>query len=192
MILKRRFYRRDTAKVAQELLGKVLCHEVDGYVLKGKIVETEAYYGENDPGSHAFIGMTPRNSVMYGEAGFSYVYFTYGMHHMLNVVTERVGVAGAVLIRAVEPLEGIYFMKKRRRTDDIRNLTTGPGKLTQAFGIDLSHNGLDLTNGPLRIMKGDKPKEIVRTGRIGINQGKELQLRFCVKDSPFLSRKNYL
>ncbi len=190
--LPRSFYQRDTKAVARSLLGKVLVHKTRDGLTKGRIVETEAYYGENDPGSHAYGGRrTRRNEAMWGEAGRAYVYFTYGNHHMLNVVTGRKGSPRAVLVRAVEPLEGCELMKRRRGTDRERNLTNGPGKLTQAFGITLKQNRADLTEGDLTIVaEGSKRFDIVTTGRIGLSAGGERKLRFCAKGSRFVSRKS--
>jgi len=185
MRLKRSFYERNTENVAKELLGKVLVHGK----CKGKIVETEAYFGKNDPASHAHCKITKRNIIMYRKPGTVYVYFTYGNHWMFNVVTEKEGVPGAVLIRALEPLNGIEIMKKRRGVNNIKNLTTGPGKLTKAFGIDKRHNGSDLTNGNLFIEDSNENFEVVKTTRIGIPRGKEMLLRFYIKDNGFVSRK---
>ena len=188
--LSRKFYERDTKEVAKDLLGKVLVHRTPKGVLKGKIVEVEAYYGENDPGSHAYKGKTPRNEIMYGLPGFAYVYFCYGNHWLLNVVTEKGGKAGAVLFRALEPLEGIEIMKENRKSKEIQNLTNGPGKLTQALEINKKHNGLDLTKSNLFITRGKKENfEIVTTTRIGIKRGKELPLRFYIKGNKFVSVK---
>ncbi len=183
MRLKRGFYSRNTETVAKELLGKVL---VNG-MCKGKIVETEAYFGPNDPASHAFGKVTKRNIIMFQKPGIAYVYFTYGNHWMFNVVTEKKGVPGAVLIRALEPLEGIKIMKMRR--NKIKDLTNGPGKLTQALGIDRSFNGKDLTNGSLFIENSREKPRILTTTRIGINRGKDMPLRFYIKNSVFVSRK---
>ncbi|MHA1675849.1 MAG: DNA-3-methyladenine glycosylase, partial [Candidatus Njordarchaeales archaeon] len=132
--LNRNFYERYTVDVARDLLGKVLVRVLSSeQILAGIIVETEAYRGQDDPASHAYGRKTPRNAIMYGKPGYSYVYFIYGMYHCLNVVTEPEGVPAAVLIRAVEPIFGIELMKKYRNTDKISNLTNGPGKLCQAF-----------------------------------------------------------
>src|SRR3989338_6570908 len=134
--LERSFYERNTQVVAFELIGKVLIFKQGDNFLSGKIVETEAYFGANDPASHAYRGVTPRNRVMFGQAGMSYVYFTYGNHHCLNIVTETEGVPGAVLIRALEPISGVPIMQRRRGKKITREqLTNGPGKLAQALGI---------------------------------------------------------
>jgi len=153
-------------------------------------VETEAYYGEGDPGSHAFRGKTPRSSIMWGKPGIAYVYFTYGMHYLFNVVVEKEGVPGAVLIRAVEPLEGIELMRKRRNIRRLEDLTRGPARLTQAFDITTEENGIDLTQGNLLIKESKEEKfQIVTTARIGIKKGEKLPLRFYIKGSRFVSRK---
>jgi len=153
--------------------------------LVGKIVEVEAYGGSDDPGSHAYKGMTPRNRLMFGEGGFVYVYFTYGKHYCFNVVTERRGVPGAVLIRALEPLEGIETMKKNRRTRNVLILTNGPGKLTKAMNITGKQNGLDLTRSKMLFICKPEEKqkfEVVSTKRIGIRVGVDKPWRFYIKD----------
>jgi len=195
-ILPKKFYERDPKDVAIDLLGKILVRETKEGIMKGKIVETEAYYGKNDPASHAFKGKTSRSKIMWEGGGKAYVYFTYGMHFLLNVVTGKKGKPSAVLIRALEPLEGIEIMKKNRKISKIknlRNLTNGPGKLTQAFGITKKQNGIDMTkkqNG-LYITMPTKSKiqrlSIVSTSRIGISTGKEKKLRFYIKGNKFVS-----
>ncbi|MFH1473620.1 MAG: DNA-3-methyladenine glycosylase [Candidatus Aenigmatarchaeota archaeon] len=185
MRLNRKFYSRNTKTIAKDLLGKIL---VNGRC-KGKIVETEAYFGATDPASHAFGKVTKRNILMYQKPGIAYVYFTYGNHWMFNVVTEREGVPSAVLIRALEPLEGIELMKKRRGKDKLKDLTNGPGKLTQAFGIDKSFDGLDLTKDRLFIEDSKEKPKIHKTTRIGLSKGQELLLRFYIKENEFVSRK---
>lgn len=183
------FYARDTAQVAKQLLGKLLVRQTPEGNLVGKIVETEAYYGQGDPASHSFRGKTRRSAIMWGQPGICYVYFTYGMHFLLNVVTEKEGVAGAVLIRAVEPLQGIEIMKKNRKKKALRELTTGPGRVTQAFDIDRSFNGHDLTRGEkLYISRGEKKTyEIGCSSRRGIKRGLDKKLRFFIKGNPFVS-----
>ena len=180
MPLPRSFYARNTIKVARELLGKVLVRKKEG-VMKGIIIEVEAYT-ENDPASHSYRGPTPRNRVMYGPPGHAYVYFCYGNHWLLNFVTEKEGVAGAVLIRAIKPIEGIELMKKNRGTNDIKNLTNGPGKLTKALGIDGKDNGTDITRGNLYVEEGITPRKIQRGKRIGIKNGVELKRRFFISE----------
>ena len=187
--LRRSFYERNTAVVAFELIGKILSFEQDGKMFQGRIVETEAYFGMNDPASHAYRGPTPRAKIMFGPPGFSYVYFTYGNHHCLNIVTEKETAAGAVLIRALEPLSEIEVMKKRRSTTDVKNLTNGPGKLTQAFGITRKDSGKDLTLDSFCIVDDDEETllAVQVTTRIGISKAKEMPYRFYLKTSPFVS-----
>ncbi len=134
--LPRSFFEDYTPSVARRLLGQLLVRRIGRRLLSGRVVEVEAYRGRGDPASHAYRGETPRNRVMFGEAGKAYVYFTYGFHHCLNVKTERKGVAGAILVRALEPLEGIELMKKNRGREEVRELANGPGKLTQSLKID--------------------------------------------------------
>lgn len=189
-ILSGKFYQRDTIKAAHDLLGKILIHESKKGPVSGKIVEVEAYLGENDPGSHAFRGITPRNKIMFGQPGLAYVYFIYGNHFLFNVVTEPEGKAGAVLIRALKPLQGIELMRKRRKCQDIRMLTNGPGKLAQALGITKEQNGLDLTKGHLKIFNGKRENlKIISSPRIGIKKGSEKLLRFYLADNEFVSKK---
>jgi DNA-3-methyladenine glycosylase len=168
MILPREYYDRPTVKVARELIGARLVSVLDGEKLAGLITETEAYVGEKDLGSHARVGRTPRTLVMFGQPGHAYVYFTYGNHWMLNVVAESEGTAGAVLIRAIQPVQGVETMLKRRSGRD----TFGPGKLAQALGITGSDYGIDLTrkNGRLWIEEGVKvPDKLVTKGpRVGL------------------------
>lgn len=185
------FFARDPATVARQLLGCHLVHETDGAVLRGRIVETEAYYGNQDvedPASHAFNGKTDRNRVMFGPAGQSYVYICYGIHTMLNVTTGDDGVPGAVLLRAVEPLDGLDRMQDSRGTDDARNLCNGPGKICEAFFITQDHNDIPLTAGDLRIEQNATPDGIVQTTRIGITQGRDLELRFYEDGNLHVSR----
>ena len=187
--LLRSFYERNTQVVAFELIGKLLMFHQNGITLSGKIVETEAYFGAQDPASHAYRGVTMRNQVMFGPPGFSYVYFTYGNHHCLNIVTEKEKIPGAVLIRAVEPVSSIAMMKKRRGLSEIKSLTNGPGKLTQAFGITREHCGMDLTRNSFCITEGEdeSPLHIEATTRIGISCAKDKPYRFYLAESPFVS-----
>ncbi len=187
--LDREFYNRSTLKIAKELLGKYLVIEKDGNYVSGKIVETEAYIGLDDPASHAYRGLTPRNKVMFGEPGYAYVYLTYGMHHCLNFVTERKGFPAAVLIRALEPEGGIEIMKERRKTKDLKSLTNGPAKLCQALGIDRTLNGTDLCSDIIYVEdRGSEPAKIVSTSRIGIREGKEKKWRFYIANNEFVSK----
>ncbi|MCK4325847.1 DNA-3-methyladenine glycosylase [bacterium] len=189
-ILRRSFYQRDTVTVARQLLGKLLAHHTSEGITSGKIVEVEAYLGENDPGSHASRGITPRNKIMFGKPGLAYVYFIYGSHFLFNVVTEPEGRAGAVLIRALEPVEGIRLTQKRRGFQSLRSLTNGPGKLTQALEITKEQNGSDLTKGNLKILnKGKEKFDIVSSTRIGIKKGSEANLRFYITGNRFVSKK---
>jgi DNA-3-methyladenine glycosylase len=185
MILPRIFYDRPTLKVARELIGARLVRMLNGVKLAGLIVETEAYISERDLACHAKAGRTPRTEVMYGKPGHAYVYFTYGNHWMLNVVTEREGFPAAVLIRAIQPVEGVELMSKRRNGRD----TFGPGKLTQAMGITNRENGADLTGSGsgLWIEAGiPVPNSLVtKSPRVGLNSTPEPWLskpwRFLVK-----------
>jgi len=183
------FYRRDAAEVARDLLGAILVRgERDG-VTAGFIVEVEAYYGGTDPASHAFGGRTPRNDPMFRDGGHAYVYFVYGNHFMLNVVTGREGAPSAVLLRALEPAAGFSRMRRRRGGVTDRRLTNGPGRLARALGIDRSHNGMALTGDALYISAPySRRAAIARSGRIGVARGGERALRFCAQDSPFVSR----
>ena len=188
--LPRAFYERPTDRVARDLLGKVLVHSAPGGTASGIVVEDEAYLGEMDPGSHASAGRTRRNDVMFGDAGIAYVYFTYGMHYCFNAVAKPPGGAGAVLIRALEPLEGEDLMAKRRGREDPLSLTSGPAKLTQALAIDGKHNGTDLTGSELYFEEGPPGKIKIGTSRrIGLSRGRDMPLRFYIEDNPHVSRR---
>jgi DNA-3-methyladenine glycosylase len=189
--LTRDFFARDPRAVAKDLLGIVLVSEADGLVTAGRIVETEAYLGAGDPGSHASTrGMTERNRVMYAEPGTVYVYFTYGMHYMLNLVAEPEGVAGAVLVRAVEPLVGEDVMLARRSGRSGPELTNGPGKVAQALGVDLDDNATLLGHGRLSVHEPPEPpvEGTEVSGRIGLNDGHDLPLRYYLVDNAYVSR----
>lgn len=184
------FFARDPRDVARDLLGCAIVSTAGGVSTGGRIVETEAYLGSSDPGSHAATrGITPRNAVMYGPPGTAYVYFTYGNHHMLNLVCLPASEAGAVLVRALEPLWGIEAMTHRRDGRPLRDLTNGPGKLAAALGIDLTDNGTPLGRGRLIVYDGVRPRdgEIAVSGRIGLSEGHELDYRYFVRDSAFVS-----
>ena len=181
--LKRNFFNRDTSMVARELLGKVLVRKSQGIYTSGIIMETEAYYGIGDPASHAFRGVTPRSRLMFGTAGIAYVYLCYGVYWLLNVVTEEEGTPGAVLIRGLKPLIGIKEMKRRRKTAEVKNLASGPGKLTIALDIDGRDNGSDLTDMTNGLYISEYPEMIddivIRnTSRIGITEGNDRMLRY--------------
>jgi DNA-3-methyladenine glycosylase len=187
--LARWFYDRPTLKVAKELLGKYLVVKKGGHLISGKIVETEGYDGFKDPASHAYSGMTPRNQTMFGAPGYAYVYLTYGMHHCLNLVTQKKGYPAAVLIRALEPVDGIELMKRRRARRKLRDLTSGPAKLCQALGVDRRLNGADLLSDIIFVEdRGEVPGRITRSGRIGVNEGTEKKWRFYLKSNEFVSR----
>lgn len=191
MIFSQKFYSRSTIRVAKGLLGQILVHETPQGTTAGRIVEVEAYLPQNDPGCHAARGKTPRNQVMFGPPGHAYVYFCYGNHYLFNVVTEKTGIPGAVLIRSLEPVWGQNLMMKRRGglKKDSRHLTNGPGKLVQALGIHRGHNRALVCGKPLYIKKAKRTEKIRATTRIGITEGSELPLRFYLKDNPYLSVK---
>jgi DNA-3-methyladenine glycosylase len=189
------FYAEPTVKVAESLLGQCLVHETAEGLCAGIIVEVEAYLAEGDPGCHAAGGRTNRNAPMFAQPGTAYVYFTYGMHYLVNVVTAPEGVPEAVLIRALEPTHGLDLMRRRRGVESIVALCSGPAKLCQALAITLDHNRAMLTQPPLYIAKGprrpqSKP-EIVTTTRIGLSEAKggDLPLRFYLADNQFASRR---
>jgi DNA-3-methyladenine glycosylase len=187
VILPRRFYARDAVQVARELLGKVLAHGETG----GIIVETEAYLGGDDLAAHSAAGITPRTQVIFGPPGHAYVYLSYGMHECLNIVAEARGKPGCVLIRALEPVEGIETMRARRagiRTD--RDLASGPGRLTKALAITRAHNGADVTRGELNVRRPthERQFEIEVTPRIGITKCADWPLRFVIRGNKYVSR----
>jgi len=177
-------------KVAQRLLGCILERTLDGQRLRLKIVETEAYH-QTDAASHSYKGETPRTEIMFGEAGQLYVYFTYGMHYCINVVTGPKGEGSAVLIRAVEPLEGWEMLRKNRPGLPDEQLTNGPAKLAKALALDLSMNGHDLAQEPLKLVvrPAVNADDIVQATRIGISQAKEVPWRFYLRDNPFVSKR---
>ena len=185
------FFDRDPRDVASDLIGALLVSSAAGVETGGMVVEAEAYLGSEDPGSHAATkGVTKRNAVMYGPPGTVYVYFTYGNHHMVNLVCCAPGTAGAVLIRALEPVLGVEAMRERRGGRSLHELTNGPGKVAQALGVDLSDNGTLLGEGNLVVYHWDRPPvdEIGVSGRVGLSTGHELELRFFLKGNPFVSR----
>ncbi len=190
-VLGRAFYERPTLKVARDLIGKVLVHETRAGTASGVIVEAEAYIGESDPACHAAPGPTKRNAPLYGPPGIAYVYLNYGIHYLVNAVTEAEGWPAAVLIRALEPLDGVALMRRRRGKtagSDPNDLCRGPGNLSKALGITLADNGLDLTASALWIEDRRLPKRRVEwSRRIGINVGVEHEWRAAAIDSPAVS-----
>ena len=191
-VLPRAFYERETEIVAREMLGTVLECETEDGLASGIIVETEAYLGEHDLACHAAAGRTARTEALYGPPGTSYVYFIYGMYWCFNAVTREVDLPSAVLVRALEPLDGIALMHKRRpRINNEVDLTNGPGKLCTALGIDRSLSAKNLQRKPLRIREGDPvPDDKVEvTARIGITKCADWPLRWIVKDNRYVSKK---
>ena len=169
----------------------MLVRKIGRKTLSGRIVEVEAYRGSDDPASHSYRGATKRSSIMFGEAGHVYVFFSYGFHWCLNFTTEVEGQPGAVLIRALEPVEGIEAMVKNRGVSEVGRLTDGPGKLTKALSIDGNFNGEDLENSKRLYVLGRKePVRVRASTRIGISSGQEQQWRFFVDGNPFVSKRN--
>jgi DNA-3-methyladenine glycosylase len=189
------FYARPTLDVLEDLIGQVLVHDVRGRRTAGVIVEAEAYIGESDPACHAACGRTRRNAPLYGPPGRAYVYFNYGMHYLVNAVTEAEGSPAAVLIRALDPLEGTDVMRRRRTAKrpggsriDLHGLCRGPGNLTTALAIDLRQNTLDLTDGPLTIERGpERPARLAWSPRVGIRVGTRRRWRCHWADHPAVS-----
>jgi DNA-3-methyladenine glycosylase len=181
--LKRAFFGRSVHEVAPDLIGATLL--VNG--VGGVIVEVEAYH-HTEPAAHSFNGPTPRNQIMFGPPGFAYVYRSYGIHWCVNFVCEKAGSASAVLIRALEPTHGIPAMRRRRHLHDERALCSGPGKLTEALGITIAHNGLALDAPPIALFARKEKPEIVAGMRIGLTKAVELPWRYGLKGSKFLSK----
>ncbi len=188
--LPAKFYDRDTEQVARDLLGAVLLCTTAHGVASGRIVETEAYLGEHDLACHAAAGLTARTRWLYGAPGTAYVYFIYGVHWCFNAVTRAVGSPSAVLVRAVEPLDGVELMRERRGAVRDRDLTNGPGKLCEALGITGVLNGQPLRKSAIEILRGEQiPDSRVRlTPRIGITKSAEWPLRWLVADSAYVSK----
>jgi DNA-3-methyladenine glycosylase len=210
--LPRSFFARDADLVARDMIGHLLVHETPQGRLAGRVVETEAYFGppgrnpqlaaredmparlrarllrEGDPAAHSFVGVTERNRVMFGPPGRAYVYFIYGMHECLNVTTGPDGEPQAVLLRALEPVEGIPGMAARRGRSALRDLCSGPGKLCQALGVTRALYGHDMTTPPLRFERGEPAKAVDATPRVGVVGAEDLPLRFVERGSPFASR----
>jgi DNA-3-methyladenine glycosylase len=188
--LNRRFYIRDAAFVARDLLGKVVVRRFEGEFLSGKIVETEAYFGDLDPASRAFKGRKNYNAVMFEQPGRLFVYMVHGWW-LLNIVAHLPDKVGAVLIRALEPLEGVEHMEKRREKQDVRKLANGPGKLSQAFAVTKDLNGLDVTlkGSEFFVMEGDGELcKISTSSRVGVTKDLSRNLRFYIWDSEYTSR----
>lgn len=191
-----KFYQRELHKVAKELLGKFLVRKTGKNILAGRIVELEAYDGSTDRASHSYNGITKRNQVMFEGGGKLYVYFTYGMHFCANVVTGGLNEGKAILIRAVEPVEGIEIMKFNRygkkeiKSEKIQNICNGPAKVCSAFGIKREHNGMDLTGEEIFITgSGRLKEELIKTSeRIGIKKSVDLPWRYYISDNQFVSK----
>lgn len=191
------FFARPTLEVARELVGALVVRALEpaevpegreAAVLVARLVEVEAYLGPQDPASHAYR-RTPRSAILWGPPGRAYVYFSYGNHHCMNVVTEPEGTAGAVLLRAAEPLEGVEVMQRLRRGAVLRDLLRGPGRLTQALAVDRRFNGWDLTRpGPLYLARGQPPARVATSPRVGIRRAADRPWRFFDPRSPFVSR----
>jgi DNA-3-methyladenine glycosylase len=181
--LNRAFFSRSVLEVAPDLIGAILL--VDG--VGGRLVEVEAYH-HTDPAAHSFHGPTPRNAVMFGPPGFAYVYRSYGIHWCLNFVCEPKGSASAVLIRAIEPTNGLPLMRRRRGVADERLLCSGPGRVCEALGITHAHNGLALNAPPFKLLARTGPVEVVAGPRIGITKAVAKPWRYGLKDSRFLSK----
>lgn len=180
---------KDALSGAKSLLGYKLTHETPSGPISGYIVETEAYM-QGDPASHSTKGRTPRTEPMFGPYGTIYIYFTYGMHYCMNIVTGPKDHGQAVLIRALQPVDGIEMMKLNRKTESEFNLTNGPGKLCQALGIDKSLSGTHIDSGPIKLEKGIEvtKSNIVTSTRIGISRAADMPWRFYIKNNPYVSR----
>lgn len=195
--LPRELYELETPYLARLLLGKLLVHEAPGGRTAGRIVETEAYLSHRDPASHSARGETPRNAAMFGPPGHTYVYVSYGVHLCFNVVTAARGIGEAILVRALEPIDGLDLMRERRGVKSDVDLCSGPGKLTQAMGLTLALNGVDLVEGPLGIWEieglpvddSEAVTGIVTSQRVGISQAADLPLRFYLQGNPHVSRR---
>jgi DNA-3-methyladenine glycosylase len=191
MILQREFFKRDCLTVSQELLGKIVVHESKQGTLSGRITEVEAYQAYTDPSAHSYKGKTKRNKSLYLEGGHLYL-FKVHRYLCMDVVTGEKGVPSSVLLRSLEPLEGIDAMKENRNKEKLRELTTGPGKLVQALGIGYKYNGYDICQPDSKIYivdDGFEVEDIVQTTRVGISKAKDFLNRFYIKNSEYISRK---
>ncbi len=201
-VLPREFFNRDPRRVCRELLGKVLVRREDNKLLAGRVVELEAYMGRGDPAAHAYIGPTARNRVLFGPPGHAYIYFIYGNHYCLNVSCMPEGKAGSVLFRALEPLAGIAEMERARGEEDgvskrvLRLLTSGPGRLAEAFGITRPRdNGKDLTDASSDLFLADDgypTPRVLTTVRVGITKAAERPLRYVIAGNEFVSGRRVL
>ena len=195
--LSREFYLQDTLTVARKLLGKIFVRILNGNILAGEIIETEAYIAGEDESAHSSRGKTKRNATMFEQGGVLYVYFTYGMYFCSNVVTGKEGQGDAVLLRSIEPLEGIEifaqnrFGKKEITEKEKKNLLSGPGKICMAYDLTRNEDGTDLTGEKIFILDAPEipDEKIVQTTRIGISKSKDLPWRFYEKDNPYVSKK---
>ena len=186
------FFERPTEIVAAELIGKVVVSTIGGRLTAGRIVETEAYLGYDDPASHGYLHRrNARNGALFGPAGIWYVYLSYGMHWCANLVCQRAGLASAVLLRALEPLDGLDVMRERRGALPDRQLCSGPGRLCQALGIDRHLDGVAMAEGPVVVLPGENVTAggVAATPRIGITKAADWPLRFHLAGSPWTSRK---
>ncbi len=194
MKLGRSFYTDDVLEVAQKLLGKVLVHETPDGITKGRIVEVEAYNGLNDKAAHSYPNLcTERTKIQFCEGGYAYIYFIYGIYHCMNIVTGKANEPQAVLLRALEPVEGMELMKRRRKTDRILNLCSGPGKLCQAMGITKEQYGSDLCKSTLYLEDAApvSKEDILQTKRINVDyaeEAKDFLWRYVIRDNPFVSK----
>ena len=185
------FYEKGTVTVARELLGKKMVVEEGGLLLAGTVVETEAYLGRDDPACHSASGKSRRNAVMFGPSGHAYIYLIYGIHLCFNITTGPPDKPKAVLIRALEPTDGIEIMRNNRGQENIFNLCSGPGKLVQAMGITMDHNGCSVVEGPIRFFNCpvQRAVEVTASARVGISKAADWPLRFYIKGNKFISKK---
>ena len=185
-----RFFARPADAVGRDLIGAVMVSRIDGVVTAGRIVETEAYLGHDDPAAHGYLGRkNERNASIFGPAGSWYVYLSYGMHWCANLVCAREGEAAAVLIRALEPLEGLDAMRSRRRGAADAQLCSGPGKLCRALGITRELDGVMMAGSDVSVHRGSPPASVTATARVGITKAADWPLRFVETGSPWLSRR---
>lgn len=195
MKIPRDFYQRTAIEVAQDLLGLNLVHDTKDGITKGKIVEVEAYMGPQDAAAHSFKNIkTSRTNIQYGKGGYAYIYLIYGMYYCFNIVTNKKEIPEVVLIRALEPMEGIALMEHRRKTANLKNLCSGPGKLCAAMGINKSNYGMDLCGNQLYLESSEEtePFDIIASKRINIDyagEAKDYLWRYTIKDNKYISQK---